>query len=251
MVDYRVPEQGMSSDLPVPRRALAIGAHPDDAEFGAGGTLAKWTAAGTEATILVLTDGSKGSWDPSLSPSDLVRMRMNEQTRAAEALGVDSALNLSYTDGELEYTMELRAEVCLWIRRLRPDVVLTHDPWRRYMLHPDHRATGWAAIDGVVAARDHLFFPEQLVGGLIHHRPGALLLWAADEPDHYEDVTGFVDRKVTALLSHSSQATTTMAGAGGSAEATEAFRLEIDDRARVTGAEARLSRAEAFKRITP
>ena len=251
MVDYRVPEQGMTSDLPVPGRALAIGAHPDDAEFGAGGTLAKWTAAGTEATILVLTDGSKGSWDPSLRPSDLVRMRMNEQTRAAEALGVDSALNLSYTDGELEYTMELRAEVCLWIRRLRPDVVLTHDPWRRYMLHPDHRATGWAAIDGVVAARDHLFYPEQLAGDLTHHRPGALLLWAADEPDHYEDVTGFVDRKVAALLSHSSQATTTMEGAGDSAKATEAFRLEIDDRAVVTGAEAGLSRAEAFKRITP
>ncbi len=251
MVDYRVPEQGITSDLPVPGRALAIGAHPDDAEFGAGGTLAKWAAAGAEATILVLTDGSKGSWDPSLSPSDLVRMRMNEQTRAAEALGVDSALNLSYIDGELEYTMELRAEVCLWIRRLRPDVVLTHDPWRRYMLHPDHRATGWAAIDGVVAARDHLFFPEQLVGDLTHHRPGAILLWAADEPDHHEDVAGFVDRKVAALLSHSSQATTTMDGAGDSVEATEAFRLEIDDRARVTGAEAGLSRAEAFKRIKP
>ncbi len=251
MVDYRVPEQGITSDLPVPGRALAIGAHPDDAEFGAGGTLAKWAAAGAEATILVLTDGSKGSWDPSLSPSDLVRMRMNEQTRAAEALGVDSALNLSYIDGELEYTMELRAEVCLWIRRLRPDVVLTHDPWRRYMLHPDHRATGWAAIDGVVAARDHLFFPEQLVGDLTHHRPEAILLWAADEPDHHEDVAGFVDRKVAALLSHSSQATTTMDGAGDSVEATEAFRLEIDDRARVTGAEAGLSRAEAFKRIKP
>ena len=251
MVDYRLPEQGMTSDLPVPRRALAIGAHPDDAEFGAGGTLAKWAAAGTEATILVLTDGSKGSWDPSLSPSDLVRMRMNEQTRAAEALGVDSVLNLSHVDGELEYTMELRAEVCLWIRRLRPDVVLTHDPWRRYMLHPDHRATGWAAIDGVVAARDHLFFPEQLAGGLAHHRPGAMLLWAADEPDHHEDVTGFVEHKVAALLSHSSQATTTMDGAGHSEEATEAFRLEIDDRARTAGDEAGLSRAEAFKRITP
>ena len=251
MADYRGPGQGMTSELPVPRRALAVGAHPDDAEFGAGGTLAKWAAAGTEATILVLTDGSKGSWDPSLSPSDLVRMRMNEQTRAAEALGVDSVLNLSHVDGELEYTMELRAEVCLWIRRLRPDVVLTHDPWRRYMLHPDHRATGWAVIDGVVAARDHLFFPEQLAGGLAHHRPGAMLLWAADEPDHHEDVTGFVEHKVAALLSHSSQATTTMDGAGHSEEATEAFRLEIDDRARTAGHEAGLPRAEAFKRITP
>ena len=251
MVDYRTSQPGITSDLPVPRRALAVGAHPDDAEFGAGGTLAKWAAAGTEATLLVLTDGSKGSWDPSQSPSDLVRMRMKEQTDAAEALGIEGALNLSYVDGELEYTMKLRAEVCLWIRRLRPEVVLTHDPWRRYMLHPDHRATGWAAVDGVVAARDHLFFPEQLTGGTSHHRPGALLLWAADEPDHYESVAGFVDRKVAALLSHSSQATTTMDSAGDSAEATEAFRREIDDRARTAGIEAGLSRAEAFKRITP
>ena len=251
MVDYRDPRQGITSDLPVPGRALAIGAHPDDAEFGAGGTLAKWAAAGTEANILVLTDGSKGSWDPSVSPASLVRMRMKEQTDAAEALGIEGALNLSYTDGELEYTMELRAEVCLWIRRLRPDVVLTHDPWRRYMLHPDHRATGWASIDGVVAARDHLFFPEQLTDGTRHHRPRTLLLWAADEVDHYEDVSGFVDRKVAALLSHSSQATTTMDGAGSSADATEAFRREIDNRARTAGIEAGLPRAEAFKRITP
>ena len=184
MVDYRTESERATADLPLPRRVLAIGAHPDDAEFGAGATLAKWAAGGAHVTILVLTDGSKGAWDPAASPAELVRIRAEEQRRAAEALGVAETVNLGCVDGELEYTMELRAEICGRIRRVRPDVVLSHDPWRRYMLHPDHRAAGWAAVDGVVAARDHLFFPEQLEGGVTHHRPAALLLWAADRPDH-------------------------------------------------------------------
>ena len=251
MVDYRTGPDRSTTNLPSPHRVLAIGAHPDDAEFGAGASLAKWAAGGAHIAILVLTDGSKGSWDPSASPAELVRTRAEEQRRAAGALGMAETTNLGHVDGELEYSMALRAEVCAWIRRLRPDVVLSHDPWRRYMLHPDHRAAGWAVVDGVVAARDHLFFPEQLAGDVTHHRPGALLLWAADRPDHREDVQGFVDRKVEALLAHSSQATTTMDGAGRSVDATEAFRAEIYTRARESGAAADLAEAEAFKRITP
>ena len=251
MVDYRTGMDRSTTNLTPPRRVLAVGAHPDDAEFGAGATLAKWAAGGAHVTMLVLTDGSKGSWDPSASPSELARTRAEEQRRAADALGVVDTLNLGHVDGELEYSMALRAEVCAWIRRLRPDVVLSHDPWRRYMLHPDHRATGWAVVDGVVAARDHLFFPEQLGSGIGHHRPGALLLWAADRPDHREDVDGFVDRKVEALLEHSSQAVTTMDGAGRTGEATEAFRVEIHARARAAGSGADLTAAEEFKRITP
>ena len=251
MVDYRTGPNRPTTNLAPPRRVLAVGAHPDDAEFGAAATLAKWAAGGAHITILVLTDGSKGSWDPSASPTELTLTRAAEQRRAAAALGVADTFNLGHVDGELEYSMALRAEVCAWIRRLRPDVVLSHDPWRRYMLHPDHRATGWAVVDGVVAARDHLFFPEQLSGGITHHRPGSLLLWAADRPDHREDVKGFVDRKVEALLAHSSQATTTMDDAGRTTEATEAFQTEIHSRARAAGAAADLTGAEEFKRITP
>ena len=251
MVDYRPGMSPSTTDLPPPRRVLAVGAHPDDAEFGAAATMAKWASGGAHITLLVLTDGSKGSWDPTASPAELARTRAGEQRRAADAMGVADMFNLGYVDGELEYSMALRAEVCAWIRRMRPDVLLSHDPWRRYMLHPDHRATGWAVVDGVVAARDHLFFPEQLTGGITHHRPGALLLWAADRPDHREDVQGFVDRKVEALLAHSSQATTTMDDAGLTAEATEAFREEIHSRARAAGAAAGLAEAEEFKRITP
>ncbi len=251
MVDYRLATAEITRDVPVPRRVLAIGAHPDDAEFGAGGTLAKWAASGAQVTILVLTDGSKGSWDQSQDPGDLARVRLREQAEAAEQLGATDTLNLGYVDGELEYDMSLRARVCLWIRRLRPEVVLGHDPWRRYMMHPDHRAAGWATIDGVNAARDHLFFPEQLDEDVRHHRPDALLLWAADRPDHYENIDGFVEPKVAALLAHSSQGTTTMGRAGSSAEATQAFRAEIYDRAKAVGAHIGFPAAELFARMTP
>ena len=251
MVDYQTGLDRTTSNLPLPRRVLAVGAHPDDAEFGAGATLAKWAAGGARVTILVLTDGSKGSWDPVASPDELARTRAGEQRRAAVALGGADTFNLGYVDGELDYTMALRAEICAWIRRLQPDVLLSHDPWRRYLLHPDHRATGWAVVDGVVAARDHLFFAQQLVEGITHHRSGALLLWAADRPDHHEDVDGFVERKVAALLEHSSQATTTMDDAGSSEEATETFRAEIHERARSAGEPVDMVAAEEFKRITP
>ena len=114
---------------------------------------------------------------------------------------------LGWTDGELASDLRQRWEVAYWIRRLRPDVVVGHDPWRRYRLHPDHRHAGFLAVDGIVAARDPLFFPEQ---NLPHHRPSALLLFEADEPDHVEDVTGHGDAKLAALFAHESQYRSTM-----------------------------------------
>lgn len=251
MVDYRAAESADSTNLATPMRVLTIGAHPDDAEFGAGATLAKWSAAGAHITIMVLTDGSKGTWDPEIPGDRLVEIRAAEQKTAAAALGVKEIINLGYPDGELEYSMDLRAAVCLRIRHTRPNVVLAHDPWRRYMLHPDHRAAGWAAIDGVVAARDHLFFPAQLVDGITHHRPDAVLLWAPDEPDHWEDANGFLDSKVEALLAHSSQSKTTMSAAGSSDQATDEFRDMIYERAGSAAGPSGLVAAEAFKKIVP
>lgn len=230
----------------VPGRALAIGAHPDDIEFGAGGTLARWAAAGCHVTMLVVTDGSKGTWDRSVDPIDLIATRRAEQRAAAAALGASEVIHLDHVDGELEYTMALRAELCLHIRRTRPDVVLSHDPWQRYQLHPDHRATGWGAVDGVVAARDHLFFPDQAVAA---HRPGAVLLFAADTPDHWEPID--TAPKIAALLCHSSQATTTMGDAQSGDAERAAFTELIIARARTAGADAGLALAEAFKRLAP
>ncbi len=250
MVDYRTSHLSPGVNLDRPERALAVGAHPDDAEFGAGGVLAKWAAGGTHVNIMVLSDGSKGTWDPSVKPSDLKMTRAGEQVEAARRLGAAGVINLGLVDGELEYSLELRALVCEQIRLQRPEVVLTHDPWRRYMMHPDHRITGWAVVDGVVAARDPLFFPEQLKGGLQPHRPAALLLWAADEPDHWEDIAGFAGRKAEALLAHSSQSATTMEGAGDSAAGADRFRREIRRRAREAAPDG-WEEAEAFKRLTP
>lgn len=236
-------------NLTTPKRALTIGAHPDDAEFGAGGTLARWAAEGCEVSMLVVTDGSKGSWDPSIGPDELARARLDEQASAASALGAKGELvHLGYVDGELEYSIELRRQICMWVRRLRPDVVLAHDPWRRYMLHPDHRATGWAAVDGVVAARDHLFFPEL---GLEKHRPEAILLWGADEPDYWEDIASTFETKIEALLCHSSQAESSMSNADSDEDGRDQFLHRMRDWAHSQGESAGIELAESFKLLRP
>lgn len=240
---------GPSVDLPVPARALAIGAHPDDIEFGAGGTLAKWAAAGSELLHIVCTDGSKGSWDPDEDLAALVVTRQAEQRDASRALGgTGDVVFLGWPDGELESGLRQRMQVCAAIRRFRPDVVLGHDPWRRYRLHPDHRHAGFLAVDGIVAARDPHFFPEQR---LAHHRPTALLLWEADEADHVERVDGFVDAKIAALLRHRSQFRSTMSVDDPEAhDQLEAFRQRVQDRLAEHGRLAGIPSAEAFKAIT-
>jgi len=201
------PDDEVSRDLAVPTRALAVGAHPDDIEFGCGGTLAKWSAAGCEVFHLVLTDGAKGTWDAGADRKALIADRQAEARAAANALGSKEVFFLGRTDGELENTAAERFEVSRIIRIIRPDVVLGHDPWRRYRLHPDHRHAGFIVTDSLVAARDPLFFPEQ---GLPPHRPESLLLWEADQPNHVESVAGFEGAKVAGLLAHESQHETTL-----------------------------------------
>src|SRR5205823_331990 len=132
----------------------------------------------------------------------LVALRQEEQRAAAAALGAGDVVFLGYVDGELASGLTERAEVCRVIREARPDVVLGHDPWKRYRLHPDHRHAGFLAVEGIVAARDPHFFPGQ---GLPPHRPRALLLWEADEVDHVENADAFLSVKLTALLAHRSQ----------------------------------------------
>jgi len=231
-----------SQDLPTPGRALAIGAHPDDVEFGCGATLAKWAATGCVVHHLVLTDGSKGTWDPHADIGGLVATRQDEQREAARRLGATGeVVFLGETDGELESGLALRGKVAYWIRVLQPDVVLGHDPWRRYRLHPDHRHAGFLTVDGIVAARDPHFFRDHAVA---HHRPDALLLWEADVADHLEDVTGFEDAKLAALEAHASQWETTLGE-------LEAFRTRIRERLAEHGRRAGVAAAEAFKAVRP
>ena len=236
-----------STDLPTPARALAIGAHPDDIEFGAGATLAKWAAAGCELFHLVGTDGSKGSWDPDEDQARLVALRQEEQRAASRALGgTGECIFLGWPDGELASGLRQQWEVAYWIRKCRPDVVLGHDPWKRYRLHPDHRNAGFLATDGIVAARDPHFFPEQ---NLPHHRPTTLLLWEADEADHVEVVDdGYAEAKLQALLAHASQFRSTMHIEDASSDdQVAAFRRRVLDRLAEHGARAGVPRGEAFK----
>jgi LmbE family N-acetylglucosaminyl deacetylase len=237
-----------SVDLAVPARALAVAAHPDDVEFGCGATLAKWAAGGCEIHHLVCTDGSKGSWDPHEDVARLVAVRQEEQRAASRALGgKGEVVFLGWPDGELEAGLRQRWEVAYWIRTLRPDVVLGHDPWRRYRLHPDHRNAGFLLTDGIVAARDPHFFPEQSEAP---HRPSHLLLWEADEPDHVEDASASVDAKLAALLEHRSQFRSTMDIEDPSAATeVEAFRRRMLERLAEHGALGGLALGEAFKRI--
>ena len=234
--------------LETPQRALAIGAHPDDIEFGCGGTLARWSTAGCHVTMVVVTDGSKGSWDPTVDPVELAAKRSQEQSDAAAALGAAEVVQLEYVDGELEYSMELRRRICEQIRLARPEVLLSHDPWKRYQIHPDHRATGLGAVDGMVAARDPLFFADL---GIDPHRPKAMLLWTADEPDHWEPIESTFATKLAALLCHSSQGETTMGDAQSSLEAKNAFEQRIRTWAASNAAGSDYELAEAFKRLTP
>ena len=226
---------------------LAIGAHPDDVEFGCGSTLAKWAAAGCVVHHLVLTDGSKGTWDPDADVRALVSTREAEQRAAARALGATGeVVFLHRVDGDLVADRELCSEVALWIRRLRPDVVLGHDPWKRYRLHPDHRAAGFVTCDAVVAARDPHFFREHAVA---HHRPQALLLWEADEPSHAE-TTGerAVAAKLAALEAHASQFESTMKAVDPAQ--LEEFQARIRARLAANGEAVGHTAAELFALIS-
>lgn len=238
----------VSLDLPVPRRALAVGAHPDDVDFGCGGTLAKWAAAGCSIHHLVCTDGSKGSWDPEEDQAELVVTRRREQRAASRALGgTGDVVFLGWRDGELESGLLQRSQVAFWIRTLRPDVVLGHDPWRRYRLHPDHRHAGFIVVDGVVAARDPHFFPEH---GVAAHRPSTVLLWEADEPDHVENITDHLDMKLVALMAHRSQFRSTMRiDDPDSGDQVADFRQKVTDRAATHGGRAGVAFGEQFKAL--
>ena len=237
-------------NLPTPSSALAIAAHPDDVEFGCGGTLAKWSAAGCVVHHLICTDGAKGSWDPNEDPRALVEQRQDEQRAAAAVLGAKGdVVFLGHTDGELQSGLAEREQVARVIRQLKPEVVFGHDPWRRYRLHPDHRHAGFLAVEGIVAARDPHFYPEQRVA---HWRPSTLLLWESDLVDHVEDVTSAVDLKLAALLEHRSQLRSTMHIEVGSPDEDaqrDRFRRRVLDRLATFGRTAGVAYGEGFKRI--
>jgi len=236
----------ISVDLPTPARVLAIGAHPDDIEFGCGATLAKWASAGAHVTLCVCTDGSKGTWDRDADAGELVATRAGEQHAASAILGAQHTVLLGFVDGELTTDGRGIEAICRVIREVRPDVVLAHDPWKPYRLHPDHVHAGQLAVAGIVNARDPQFFPAHEHAP---HRPNTLLCFEPGRVDHAEAVDGFVDRKIEALLAHCSQWQSTM-GIGDDPERdVAAFARSLHDEARAAGLRAGLRAAEAFARL--
>ena len=194
-----------------PKRALVVAAHPDDADFGAAGTVHLWTQAGWEFYYLVCTNGSKGSDDESITQAELVRLRREEQRTAAAHLGVKDVFFLDYEDGELTPSRDLLRDVVRCIRQVQPYAVFTHDPEAlivrdSFVNHSDHRAAGVAAVDAVYpAARDRLNFPEQIAEGLPTHKVKAIYIWGSERENFHVDITDAVEKKVEALLLHKSQ----------------------------------------------
>ena len=217
---------------------LVVQAHPDDAEHGVAGSVARWCAEGRRVHYLLCTSGDKGSRDPEARPADVARTREAEQREAARRLGLASVRFLGRHDGELEVSLTFRAEITAVIRAVRPQLVATFDPWRLYQLHPDHRAVGLTTLDAVMAARDPLYFPEQRRDGLAAHRVREVWLWSSDHADVVVDISATIDRKLAALQAHACQL--------GDWEARAA---RIRERARVAGLPHGVPFAETFKRL--
>ena len=191
------------------RRILVVVAHPDDAEFGCAGSVARWIADGDEVFYCLLTTGNRGSDDPAMTPERLAVIREVEQRAACRVLGVRDVSFLGYPDGEVEDTREARRDVVREVRRFRPDRLVCQNPFpslNPYSGHRDHRHAGRLALDAVYPyARDRLHFPELLAEGFPPHKVREVYLMGHGEPDLHVDITGTMDRKLEALRCHATQ----------------------------------------------
>ncbi|MGH7393467.1 MAG: PIG-L deacetylase family protein [Candidatus Rokuibacteriota bacterium] len=227
--------------LPRYERALVVTAHPDDAEFGAGGTVARLAHQGTQVAYVVVTNGNKGSSDRAMTPERLARIRETEQRNAARALGVEEVTFLGYDDGEVEDTRALRLDVTRQIRRWRPELIITQNPHRTtnlYGSHRDHRITAGVVLDCVYPlARDHMSFPE-LLPDFEPHKVREVLVMQWEKPRLVVDITDTMDQKLKALACHVSQV--------GDFARVEA---RVRERSAELGKPRRYTYAETFDRI--
>ncbi|NJK79811.1 MAG: PIG-L family deacetylase [Chloroflexaceae bacterium] len=197
----------------VPKRVLVVVAHPDDIDFGVAGSVARWVGEGAEVTYCIITNGAAGSNDPATDLRELVRTREQEQRAAAAVVGVRDVRFLGYQDGVLQPTLELRRDITRIIREVQPDRVVTQDPTTvfasdSYINHPDHRAAGEATLYAVFpSAETRPVFPELLAEGLEPHHVNELYLNLTLNPNTAIDISEVIDRKMEALLCHTSQNT--------------------------------------------
>ena len=197
----------------VPERALVVSAHPDDVDFGASGTVARLTDAGTEVAYCIVTDGDAGPAPHGVAREDLAALRQDEQRSAAAAVGVEDVRFLGFPDGRVEVTLGLRMALSRVIRQVEPEVVLCQSPDRRwdrlFPNHPDHLATGEAALQAVYPdSRNPHAHPELTGEGLDAHIVKQVWVYGHADPDRFVDITDTIDRKIAALLAHRSQTAT-------------------------------------------
>jgi LmbE family N-acetylglucosaminyl deacetylase len=196
------PAEEKSADI------LVISPHPDDAEFGTSGTVAKMAQQGKKVVYIVCSSGDKGTDDTNIRPEELASIREKEQLDAAEVLGVKEVIFLRHPDQGLEDSAEFRKEIVRYIRIYRPDLVITSDPYRRYVWHRDHRIVGRVVLDAVFPnARDHWAYPDLIEEGIKPHNVKEIWLWAPEERDinHRSDITETFELKLRALHCHKSQ----------------------------------------------
>ena len=197
--------------LPTPERVLVVAAHPDDIEFGAAGTVARWVAEGASVRYLLVTRGDKGSDDPDVDVARLSDLRQREQRDAAAAVGVEAVEFLDEPDGQVEASLALRERITRAIRAFQPEVVMTHDPTvlfvnNEWVNHPDHRAVGQVTVDAVFpTARDPLNFRHHLDLGLEAWKVAELYLWSTNEANQLVDIGTTLGAKIEALRRHRSQ----------------------------------------------
>ncbi len=223
-----------------PVQMLVVAPHPDDAEFGVAGTVARWTREGKDVVYVVCTNGDKGTSDVNMKPEELAKIREQEQLAAAKVLGVREVVFLRYPDQGIEDTPEFRKELVRLIRKYRPETVVSADPYRKYMWHRDHRITGQVVLDAIFPyARDYHAYPDLIQEGLLPHKVREVLLWGTEDPNYRSDITNTFDIKITALLCHKSQV-------GGFAPALEE---RLRERAKMMSKGEGYELAESFHRL--
>ena len=207
MAEPRYPDPSITT----PERVLMIQAHPDDAEFGIGGTMAKWAAAGAEIIYCSITSGDKGTRDRNISGEELMAIREQEQMEAAKVLGVKDVIFLRYEDATLVADLKLRRDLTRVIRQVRPTALVTMDPTVRYggdgyINHPDHIAAGEATMAAVFpSCRDPRTFPELLDEGLEPVEVASVYITMSPNSDCFIDISDHIDTKIEALSKHVSQ----------------------------------------------
>jgi len=195
----------MHSKLIANKKVLIVVAHPDDAESFCGGTISHLVARGNHVTLVVCTNGDRGSHDRRLKPTELFSMRQQEQEQARQLLGIQEVIWLGYRDGDLAYINDLRERIIRLIRQHQPEIILTFDPWRHYEFHPDHRAVGFTTTEARMLADLPWVCPEFTLEGLVPWHAQEMYLFAPQEANYWVDISQTIDVKVKSRLAHRSQ----------------------------------------------